>query len=352
MTRQLKLAIITLLIGLPTLLLAQGWRGSVNGQEIFYGTVAKPNVDGADLGDTTHTWDIFSKTFTLATSACFPYTDAKICRDAANVLGQRNSTTAQSFYVYNTYTDASNYERGGLSWATNALTIGATKAGTGTARALTLEGSAVTISINTSALWDFNGSGHFVPRFDNTSDLGAATFQVRNGYFGTAVKAPTVNATTGYQNSGVAQIYYTTSNFTTAANTSLQTITGLTWQLPLNTVLNVPFSCKLTYSQATAVVPISFGLQTDTLTPTNFQGMGQMETALTTVAFGDAKVTNTTATTIVTGTPSAITTIWNAYIDGFIENPSGAATNINVMAQTSNASDLVTVYRDSWCRVF
>lgn len=155
-----------------------------------------------------------------------------------------------------------------------------------------------------------------------------------------------------YSNYGVPQIYYTTGNFTTAANTNLQTITGLTIPLPATTVIKMPFTCKLTYSIATAAVAMSFGLQTDTLTPTNFQGMGQMETALTTTAYGDAKVTNTTSTTIITGTPSAITTIWNAYLDGFIENPSGAATNINVMVATSNAADLVTVYRDSWCRAF
>lgn len=57
-------------------------------------------------------------------------------RDADNVFAQRNSTSAQTFRLYNTFTDVSNYERGKLEWASNVLRIGTEKAGTGTARAL------------------------------------------------------------------------------------------------------------------------------------------------------------------------------------------------------------------------
>ena len=38
--------------------------------------------------------------------------------------------------MYNTYTDASNYERGGFKWASNDLLIGTEKAGTGATRML------------------------------------------------------------------------------------------------------------------------------------------------------------------------------------------------------------------------
>ena len=51
--------------------------------------------------------------------------------DAANVLAQRNGTNAQTFRIYNTYTDASNYERGFLRWSSNVLEIGTEGAGTG-----------------------------------------------------------------------------------------------------------------------------------------------------------------------------------------------------------------------------
>lgn len=52
------------------------------------------------------------------------------------ILSQRNSANAQTFHVYNKYTDSSNYERGVLDWITtsNVLTIGAQNSGTGTAR--------------------------------------------------------------------------------------------------------------------------------------------------------------------------------------------------------------------------
>jgi len=43
------------------------------------------------------------------------------------------------FYVVNTYTDASNYERGFLKWDTNVFKIGTENDGTGTARGLTIQ---------------------------------------------------------------------------------------------------------------------------------------------------------------------------------------------------------------------
>ena len=72
--------------------------------------------------------------------------DLFIARDAANVLAQRNGTNAQTFRVYNTFTDASNYERLGLTWASNTCTISSENAGTGTKRDVKLEGFNVTIN--------------------------------------------------------------------------------------------------------------------------------------------------------------------------------------------------------------
>jgi hypothetical protein len=70
---------------------------------------------------------------------CSGGADVKLFRDAANVLGQRNSTSAQGLKVYNTWTDASNYERFAIQWASNIVTLGTEQAGTGTARALALD---------------------------------------------------------------------------------------------------------------------------------------------------------------------------------------------------------------------
>jgi len=57
-------------------------------------------------------------------------------QDAAGIIAQQNATNAQTFRVYNTFTDASNYERGVIDWTTtaNRLTIGTQAAGTGTLR--------------------------------------------------------------------------------------------------------------------------------------------------------------------------------------------------------------------------
>lgn len=65
--------------------------------------------------------------------------DIFLFRDAANTLAQRNTTNAQTFRIYNTYTDVSNYERAKLEWSSNVLRIGTEKLGTGSARALELQ---------------------------------------------------------------------------------------------------------------------------------------------------------------------------------------------------------------------
>jgi hypothetical protein len=60
--------------------------------------------------------------------------DVQFRRDgAANTLAQRNGTNAQTFRVYNTFTDASNYERGFFRYVSNQLEIGHEAAGTGSA---------------------------------------------------------------------------------------------------------------------------------------------------------------------------------------------------------------------------
>lgn len=72
-------------------------------------------------------------------------TDLFLFRQAANTLAQRNGTAAQAFNLYNTFTDASNYERGVFDWTTtaNQLTIGTASAGTGSARAMAFRTSGV-----------------------------------------------------------------------------------------------------------------------------------------------------------------------------------------------------------------
>jgi len=57
--------------------------------------------------------------------------DVRLYRDAAQSLAQRNGTNAQTYRLYNTYTDASNFERTSLTRDSSGLVIDAQKGGTG-----------------------------------------------------------------------------------------------------------------------------------------------------------------------------------------------------------------------------
>lgn len=88
--------------------------------------------------------------------------DLILARDAANILAQRNSTNAQTFRIYNTYTDSSNYERAKLEWSSNVLRIGTEKLGTGSARALELQTDGVT-RLTISSTGNVSGKQIYTP---------------------------------------------------------------------------------------------------------------------------------------------------------------------------------------------
>jgi len=79
----------------------------------------------------------FGSTTDLLNTAAF---DTLLYRDAAATLAQRNGTNAQTFRLYNTYTDASNYERLAITWGSNIVSIKPENAGTGSARVLYISG--------------------------------------------------------------------------------------------------------------------------------------------------------------------------------------------------------------------
>ena len=115
--------------------------------------------------------------------------DTILARDAANTLAQRNGTNAQAFRVYNTYTDASNYERQEITFQSNVVRWYSTSAGTGTLRNMEiLRGS--------TQHWLFNSAGNnfgasLLASTDNTYDIGASgANRPRVGYFGSSVRAP------------------------------------------------------------------------------------------------------------------------------------------------------------------
>lgn len=107
--------------------------------------------------------------------------DTILVRDAANTLALRNATTAQTFNVYNTFTDASNYERGVFKFSSNVLTVGTEQAGTGAIRILRF-------MVGGTNRWDIISTGHWIATADNVLDIGASgSNRPRTGYFGTSL---------------------------------------------------------------------------------------------------------------------------------------------------------------------
>jgi len=103
--------------------------------------------------------------------------DISLARDAANTLALRNLTNAQTFNIYNTFTNSSNYEAGTITWSSNTFAITPTAAGTGTSRNFQLGGTACAlIDFRTAGTqrWQINSSGHILAATDNTYDIGAS----------------------------------------------------------------------------------------------------------------------------------------------------------------------------------
>ncbi len=106
--------------------------------------------------------------------------DLYLYRDAANTLALRNGANAQAFRVYNTFTDASNYERGFMRWSSNVFQIGTEAGGTGSNRSVSIVSSdTCQIGAGGSALYAFTTAA-FRPLTTNTYDIGTSTFTWRD----------------------------------------------------------------------------------------------------------------------------------------------------------------------------
>lgn len=80
--------------------------------------------------------------------------DVYLYRDAPNTAARRNGTIAQTNRIYNTYTDASNYELATHEWNGNRYYVRTQNAGTGSARGLTVGSADGTVKISTNLLAD------------------------------------------------------------------------------------------------------------------------------------------------------------------------------------------------------
>ena len=106
--------------------------------------------------------------------------DTFLLRDAANIFAQRNSTAAQGYHLYNTYTSGSNYERAELKWVSNVLRLHNTTTG-GTVRGISLGGSSIDLQTGTTlqSRYSINSSGHIIPQAHESYDLGSSSANMR-----------------------------------------------------------------------------------------------------------------------------------------------------------------------------
>jgi hypothetical protein len=223
--------------------------------------------------------------------------------------------------------------------------------------ALTLAGSQFANQGTTVTLLHGNGAGNpawgAVVGADFGTGIAARSGLGRNAATTGAPSFGTTEDRLAYQVAEIPSSVFVMTDFTTASSTALQLITGLTWTVPANTALNIPFTCHLTYSQATAAAAVAFGIQDATVSPSNIGAQATIQTNTTVFASGAlVALQSTTATAIVSATPSATGTNYTAQITGFIEAPSNASsTAINVMVSTATSGDAVTVYEGSFCHV-
>ena len=94
---------------------------------------------------------------------------------AANTLALRNGANAQTFNVYNTYTNASNYERAVFGYGSNQINLGSDVAGSGAHRKLNILGAGIDFyTAGVGIRWSISTSGHFIAATDNQFDIGAS----------------------------------------------------------------------------------------------------------------------------------------------------------------------------------
>jgi hypothetical protein len=154
-----------------------------------------------------------------------------------------------------------------------------------------------------------------------------------------------------------AGVYPTlTASFTDSSSSSnLQAITGLSFTIPAGVAQIVPINCNLAWTQATQVSD-SFGIQ-DSVAPTSIDGFGIMSTAGTgsspAIATGFISGLNTTtATAIVTGTPTVSTANY-VNLNFTVQQPSGSsAATIQLMVKQSTAADVIVVLKGSNCTLW
>jgi hypothetical protein len=124
-------------------------------------------------------------------------TNAVFARDGANdTIAQRRGTNAQTFRVYQSFTDGSNFSRLAVGEIDGGgrFYIKTDNAGTGTARGINIRaatGQQVVLGFGTFDVYQFGASG-FLFGIDNTYDIGAAgANRPRNLYMASWIRMAT-----------------------------------------------------------------------------------------------------------------------------------------------------------------
>jgi hypothetical protein len=134
--------------------------------------------------------------FSVGWGATTEAVDVKLFRDVANTLAQRNGTAAQTFRLYGSFTDASNFHRLNVLYDGTKFRIETDRQGTGSFTPLNITSNDVlrfgggTASGGTTQ-WQVSTNGHLLAVTDNTHDFGASgATRPRAGYFGTSLQSP------------------------------------------------------------------------------------------------------------------------------------------------------------------
>jgi len=142
------------------------------------------------------------------------------------------------------------------------------------------------------------------------------------------------------------------TNFTDSNASGFQNITGLSVTLPSGQAQNVPLQCNIQFTQATQVSD-SFGVK-DSVAPTRIDGYGLMSLAgagVVPLTYGNlTNLTSTTATAIVTGTPSVSTAnLVQLYFT--VQQPASTTTApiIQIVESQATAADTIVNLAGSSC---
>ena len=157
-----------------------------------------------------------------------------------------------------------------------------------------------------------------------------------------------------WSNIAQANTAMTTAGFTTANASGFQAITGLSFTIPGGVAQNIPVTCNIKFTQASNVFD-SFGVQDVTTAPTRIDGYGIMSLAgpgFIPIIMGSLiNLTTTTATAIVSGTPS-VTTANFVQTNFTVQQPAGVATTIQMVVSQATAADVLVILPGSNCVLY